>query len=336
VRRELVRLALPFREPYRTATGELAVRELLLLRLVGEDGVVGHGEAAPLEGYDGVPLAACAAALARGLPGPPQAGAAEELARLDLEARRTGRALCAGERQRVEVNRTLPAAAPERCAELAAAGARGGYRCFKVKVGLPDDLDRVAAVRAAIGPEPALRLDANGAWGVEEAVARLRELEPHGLELVEQPCRTLAELVEVRSRAGVRVAADESIATAADVAEAAGLGACDAVCVKLQASGGLAGARAAIRGAREHGLDAYLASTLDGPWGIAAALQLASAEGVGLACGLATLELFDSPLAAALPAPERGSMAVPRGPGAGVEVDGAALAAATVERLELI
>lgn len=331
--REVLRLALPLREAWRTAAGEVAVRELLLLRLAADDGVVGCGEAAPLPGYSGASLGDCARALVAGEPGPPEAAAAEELAAADAAARRAGRPLCAGERRRVRVNRTLPAAKPERCAELAADGVRAGFDCFKVKVGLADDAERVAAVRAALGPGPALRLDANGAWGAAEAVERLRELAPHGIELVEQPCRTLAELAEVRRAAGVRVAADESIAGAADVEEAARLGACDAVCVKLQASGGLAGARAALRAAAEHGLDAYLASTLDGPWGIAAALQLAAAEDVTLACGLATLELFDSPLAAALPAPRGGWIEVPRGPGTGVDVSAAALAAASAERL---
>ena len=67
-----------------------------------------------------------------------------------------------------------------------------------------------------------------------------------------------------------------------------------------------------------HGLDAFLSSTLDGPWGIAAALQLAAAERVQLACGLATLELFDAALALALPPPADGLLVVPQGPGLGL------------------
>ena len=56
------------------------------------------------------------------------------------------------------------------------------------------------------------------------------------------------------------------------------------------------------------GWRAFLSSTLDGPWGIAAALQLAAAEDLSLACGLATLELFDARIAPALPAPRRGTL----------------------------
>jgi L-alanine-DL-glutamate epimerase-like enolase superfamily enzyme len=74
-----------------------------------------------------------------------------------------------------------------------------------------------------------------------------------------------------------------------------------------------------------------VSSTLDGPWGIAAALQLAAAEGISLHCGLATLELFDAALGAALPAPERGRLAVPPGPGLGIEVSEEAIAEVLVE-----
>jgi L-alanine-DL-glutamate epimerase-like enolase superfamily enzyme len=64
---------------------------------------------------------------------------------------------------------------------------------------------------------------------------------------------------------------------------------------------------------------------LDGPWGIAAALQLAAAEGITLHCGLATLGLFDAAIARVLPSPEGGRMEVPAGPGLGVDVSEAAI-----------
>jgi L-alanine-DL-glutamate epimerase-like enolase superfamily enzyme len=80
-------------------------------------------------------------------------------------------------------------------------------------------------------------------------------------------------------------------------------------------------------------MDVFLSSTLDGPWGIAAALQLAAAEELTLACGLATLSLFDSPLARALPAPRAGTLSVPAGPGLGVSIEAEELAAVTLETL---
>ena len=167
-------------------------------------------------------------------------------------------------------------------------------QCFKLKVGRDDDEERVAAVREAIGTWPALRLDANGAWTVDEAVERITALEANDLELVEQPCATLPELAQVRKRVSTPIAADESITGPDDVRAAAAEGACDAVNVKLASCGGVERARAAPSAtAGESGIAAYLSSTFDGPWGISAALQLAAGETFQLACGLATLELFD-------------------------------------------
>ncbi len=336
MRRSLLRLSVPFRQPFVTASGVVGARELLLLRIEDEDGTVGYGEAAPFEPYDGVPLERVEAAL-RGEPGgdaPPQALAAEEMARLDLEGRRTGRPLAEPGAEAIAVNYTLGAGPPEEVAARAAAALHEGYACFKLKVGLPDDDDRVTAVREAIGPWPALRLDANGAWTVAEAIETIERLAVHDLQLVEQPCATLTELAEVRWDTEVPLAADEPITGPGDVRAAAESGACDVVNVKLAPAGGYSGARATLRAASKFGLEAFLSSTLDGPWGIAAALQLAAGQHLPLACGLATLDLFDASIASALPSPSMGLMAVPSGPGLGIEVSDSDLAEVLVEEIE--
>ena len=333
VERSVLRLSIPLREPFVTSSGVVSARELLLLRLEARDGTVGYGEAAPFEPYDGVPLERALAALTGGGGRrPPQARAAEEIARLDLHARQEGRPLAEPRKDSLPVNMTLAAGPPEEVAERARAGAREGYACFKLKVGLPDDPERVAAVREAVGPWPALRVDANGAWSVDDAVRAIRDMEEHDLELVEQPCATLRELAEVRQRVSTPIAADESVGSMRELRRALELEACDVVNVKVAGSGGFRPARELLREARSRGLDAFVSSTLDGPWGIAAALQLAAAEDLTLACGLATLDLFDSPLARALPAPRAGTLAVPTGPGLGVEVASDELAAVTLGR----
>jgi o-succinylbenzoate synthase len=337
MRRSLLRLRIPLRRPFATAGGVVSARELAVIRLEDDEGTPGFGEAAPLEPYDGVSVDQVWEALRGGPPArdaPPQARTAWELAELDLQARRRGRPLGETGADAIPVNLTLPAGPSAEVAEAAAEGLRAGYSCFKLKVGLPDDRDRVAAVREAIGPWPALRLDANGAWDPEEAPARVRRLEPYDLQLVEQPCVRLEDLARVRSLVEVPIAADEPIRGADDVREAARLGACDAVNVKLAGAGGYLPAREALRAARADGLEAWLSSSLDGPWGIAAALQLAASEGISLACGLATLELFDARIARALPSPSGGLMRVPQGPGLGVEVDDEALREVLVEELD--
>lgn len=332
--RRLLWLSIPFLEPFRTASGSVRARDLIVLRLEESDGVVAFGEAAPFEPYDGVPLARVVLAfLHHDVPAPPHVHAADEMAFLDLEGRRLGVPLAEPRSATVPVNFTLAGASPEAVANSASVAATQGYQCFKLKVGVADDEARVAAAREAIGPTALLRLDANGAWSSKEALERIEQLSPYGLEFVEQPCATLEELAEVRRATGVRIAADESVQAAADVLAAADAEACDVVSIKLAPMGGLNAARAAIQAARESGIEPYVSSTLDGPWGIAAALQLASAECIGLHCGLATLELFDAALCAALPSPENGRLAVPPGPGLGIEVPEEAIAEVLVQEL---
>ncbi|MEA2365998.1 MAG: L-Ala-D/L-Glu epimerase [Thermoleophilaceae bacterium] len=334
VERSIVRLSIPLKEPFVTSTGVVSERELLLLRLEARDGFVGYGEAAPFEPYDGVPIERAAAALTGGGGRrPPQARAAEEIAKLDLHARQEDRPLAEPRKDSLPVNMTLAAGPPDEVAERARAGLREGYACFKLKVGLPDDALRLAALREAVGPWPAVRVDANGAWSVDDAVRAIRAIEEFDLEFVEQPCRTLRELAAVRQRVSTPIAADESVATLRELRRAVELEACDVVNVKLAAAGGFGPARELLREARAHGLGAFVSSTLDGPWGIAAALQLAAAEELTLACGLATLDLFDSPLARALPPPRAGTLSVPPGPGLGVSIEGHDLAAVTLETL---
>ena len=147
--------------------------------------------------------------------------------RLDLHARQEERPLAEPRRHALPVNMTLAAGPPEEVAERARAGMSAGYACFKLKVGLPDDVERVAAVREAIGPWPALRVDANGVWSVEDAVHAIRSIEDHDLELVEEPCGSLRELAEVRQRVSTPIAADESIASLRDLRRAVELEACD-------------------------------------------------------------------------------------------------------------
>jgi o-succinylbenzoate synthase len=338
---ELERRALRLKQPLQTSYGEVAERELLLVSLTGEDGITGYGEAAPLEAYDGVSLERAQEALERyaavlasadGLNGAqlvdacrrvddlPPALAAIDLALWDRGARISGKSIASlitdTPQLTVPVNATISAIDRGRAAEQAADAVADGFTCVKLKVGVGDDAGRVASVRAAIGPKVELRLDANGAWDVEQAVATINALAPAGLELVEEPVHGLHAVRAVRERVAVRVAIDE---TAAEHG-ALGAGVADAVCLKISRCGGIGGLLVAATLVRASGAEAYISSTLDGPLGVAAGVHAAAAlasRGPVPHCGLATLPLFagmNNPL------PTRnGRIAVPSGPGLGVE-----------------
>jgi L-alanine-DL-glutamate epimerase-like enolase superfamily enzyme len=325
------------RSPLATSYGEVRERGAYVLTITAPDGVTGSGEAAPLEAYDGVPLEIVGAALERyadvladdrGRTGAelldacravadlPQALAAVDMALWDAAGRRAGRPVCElltdAPLERVPVNATIGATDRAGAAEAAAAAVDDGFECVKVKVGVGDDAARVAAVRRAVGDGVALRVDANGAWTVDEAVAAIDVLGRSGLELVEEPVSGIASLRTVRERVPVRIAMDETVAEHGAIASAAA----DAVCLKVSRAGGISALLAQAALVRATGAEVYLASTIDGPLGIAAAAHCAAALRVELPCGLATLGMLEGdPVDAGALSIHHGRLRVPSGPG---------------------
>jgi o-succinylbenzoate synthase len=318
------------RAPFVTGWGQVDHRELLLLSLRDASGRVGYGEAAPLEPYDGVSLDDvrgalddCQATLTRAsvleppellaqcaqLTVVPHALAAIDLALWDLAARREGRPLWqllgASASPPVEVNYTIGAGDRAGAAEEAGIARAAGFRCVKLKVAVGDDAGRLAAVRAVCGPEMAIRVDANGAWSLGEAVAALRVLAPAGIELCEEPVHGYEAIEELSGATRVPLALDES----AQLAGAFDRRRCQAVCLKIGLCGGISGLLEAARRARRVGYEVYLASEIDGPLGIAAALHAACVLGPARPSGLATLRMFEGrpdpfpPTAGQLPVP---------------------------------
>jgi o-succinylbenzoate synthase len=201
-------------------------------------------------------------------------------------------------RGRIPINATVPAVGPEQAHRIAASS---GCRTAKVKVAdspssLPADIERLEAVRDALGPAGLIRCDANGAWDVDTAVATIGVLDraAGGLEYVEQPCRSIEELALVRRRVDVRVAADESIRRAADPLRVAVAEAADVAVLKATPLGGV---RRALRVAEACGLPCVVSSALETSVGLAAGLALAGAlPSLEFACGLGTLSLLSSDL----------------------------------------
>ena len=220
-------------------------------------------------------------------------------------------------RSRIPVNVTVPAVPPD---EAHAIVAGSGCRTAKVKVAEPgqtlaDDVERVAAVRDALGPEGRLRVDANAAWDVASASLALTRLAAYGLEYAEQPVATLDEMAELRSRVTVPLAADESVRTAKDPLRIAGLAAADVLVLKVQPLGGV---HRALEIADAAGLPVVVSSALETSVGLAAGLAFAAAlPELPYACGLATASLLggdvvtdplvpvDGEIAVRRPAPDR-------------------------------
>jgi o-succinylbenzoate synthase len=343
---EVLPYALPFREPYVTAVGSLARREMVLLRLRSDEGLVGLGEAVPLSLRGGTSLAQVAAELtqlgerdaldeatlrgdALSLSAPARCAALTAL--LDLRGKRAaaeGHA-AAGASTPVRCNATLIAGDPASVVAAAERWAADGFSTFKLKLGGGDEAATVRAVREALGPRARIRIDVNGAWDVETAKRTLGELEPYEVELAEQPVPSLEEAMEVARSTSIPLAGDESIESRGDAERATAMEACRMTGVKLSKVGG---PEEAIEIAEV--LPAYMSSALDGPVGIAAAAQVAATlseaaegEGIDLAHGLATQRLFASTVAATECELCGDMLHPPSGPGLGVEIDEAALTA---------
>ncbi len=237
--------------PLTTRFRGITVREGLLL-----EGPAGWGEFCPFPEYDDVEAR-------------PWLAAAREAAELGWPE---------PVRDRVPVNCIVPAVGPDHAQRIVRAS---GCRTAKVKVAdepgsLPADLERVAAVRDALGPGGAVRVDANARWSVDEAVAAIRALDraAGGLQYVEQPCAELAELAAVRRRVSVPIAADESIRRAEDPLAVAVAGAADVAVLKCAPLGGV---RRALAVAQACGLPCVVSSALQTSVGLAAEVALAGA-----------------------------------------------------------
>jgi o-succinylbenzoate synthase len=208
----------------------------------------------------------------------------------------------------VPVNVTVPAVGPEQAHAIVVAG---GCTTAKVKVAEPgqdlaEDQARLEAVRDALGDSGWVRIDANGAWSVDDAVAAIGVLDKAagGLEYVEQPCASVEELAAVRRAVDVPIAADESIRRPEDPYRVRDLEAADIAVLKVQPLGGV---RACLRIAEEIGLPVVVSSALETSVGIAAGLALAAAlPELPYACGLATVQLLVADVVAEPLLPEGG------------------------------
>jgi len=341
---EILRSEVPLRKPLRGRDAVVRARSVRVLRLRSDDGNHGLGEASAVtwlspasnDRVDSqletlVRTIRMEKPLAEDLAGSSFVRASAAAVRcalttalVDVEARRSGLSVArllgaSKDPHAVPVSALLGAAAPVAMASEASRLAGRGFDCFKIKIGsdaLELDLRRVVAVRAAIGAQASIRLDANGAWGVEEAVPALERLAATRPEFVEEPLRDAGCVAELEQ--STLVALDESVATIRDLERAIARGGFRALVLKLERVGGPLAAMAMAELAARAGIDVVVTDSIEGPVGRAAALHVAAAaaerSGKAVAAvGLGGLFFLDD--GAAAPA----SVDV-HGPGLGVEL----------------
>jgi muconate cycloisomerase len=281
---EPILVDVPLREPVHGVHGITSVQRSVLVRVASDDGIEGWGNVDPSPGYsamsaaeihdtirrfaptlvgaDPFNLRRALALMDREAPGRYEAIAAVEMALVDLKARALGlpvHSLLGGRvKDEVTFNAWIGTVPPDQAAREATGWLARGFRSAKIKVSgaAPDGIDRVAAVRAAVGSRMALRVDFNESLTGAEAVPFIRHLEPFDLTLVEQPIPRgeIAGLAEIRRAIRIPLMADESVTGPASLVEIIRREAADLVKVKVMKQGGLLRTLAMVECAAAAGL----------------------------------------------------------------------------------
>jgi len=347
---EVFRTSLQCHKPFQTASVRSESCQTLQVRLRTHNGLTGVGEAVPKPRLTGETLEGCEAALrdllwpaiegmdARGVEdlhnamnretvGHSSARAALDVAVHDLLARAAGIPLhlfLGGTRRRVMTDFSIGLGSPAEAAAEARRQVEAGFRAIKLKVGLdPDeDAERVRAVRAAIGPDLGLRVDANEGWTFSEALRALKRMEPCDLEMVEQPLVRwdLEGMARLRGRVNVPLVADEALQTPRDALRIVESGAADILNLKLMKCGGIHPARQIVALARAGGLGLMVGGMVDESGiSVAAGASLAAAATFDFADLDADLLLRDDLCSGNGPGLEDSRRILADRPGLGVE-----------------
>jgi o-succinylbenzoate synthase len=340
-RAEAVRVRVPFVTPIRTGAGEWTHRESWIVLLFDEAGRVGLGEAALGIGAGesagaelGRQVREAIERLGRGqaLPDGAEPSLAGALDAAVLGLRRDP--FAGGAAASVALNATVGYLSVDETVTEALAAVAAGFGTLKMKVGPEGDtaelVERVAAVREAVGATIQLRLDVNGAWDIDVARERIAAVAAYDIEYVEQPVAPgdPNSLAGVRSGSPVRIGADESVSSVEAARELLALRAADVLVIKPVRVGGPTAARQIAALAAAEGVPVVLSTLFETGVGIATALAVA-AGCVPMAHGLATAHLLESDLLLSPLEIKGGRMALP----ARLELDEEAVGRFAVERV---
>jgi L-Ala-D/L-Glu epimerase len=353
---------IPLRHPLTTAHSTLTTRQGAMLEILTAEGITGRGEIAPLPDFGGAHLDDALTALHHSpivsallgqeldealaylsrtgdsLPASTLCGL--EIALLDALAQTQQcsiskllmqRSPCIVPRTHIHVNAVIGASTPKDAVNDALAAIASGFGCLKLKLGLglKTDIERVYAVREAIGPAVQLRLDANEAWNFGQAYAILTACAPLAIQYVEQPLPAddLLGMHHLRQAVSIPIAADESIDSYASACRVLAARAADVLIIKPQLVGGLYVSRRIIQETTEYSVKCVITSMIETGIGVIATLHLVAASPeVTLACGLATLPMLEDDLVTEPLPLHNGMLAVPTGAGLGVDLDRHAMA----------
>lgn len=305
-------ISLPLVRPFKTALRTVEAVNDIVVRVIADDGSVGYGEAPPtavitgdttgsilcavrdfirpaLVGMDLDDLDAVMAKLDGCMVHNTTPKAAVDMALYDLWAKAQGKPLyqlLGGARTSFKTDITISVNPVDQMVADSLDAVRQGFDILKIKVGKEGlaDVERMAAIRAAVGPEVKLRVDANQGWTAEQSVAIIRAMEDKGLdiELVEQPvpAHDLAGLKAVTAAVDTPILADEAVFSYYDAANLIEQKAADLINIKLMKTAGIHNALKICRMAEEHGVECMIGCMLESRLSVAAAAHLAAGQSI--------------------------------------------------------
>lgn len=351
---EIIPIELPLIEPFIISYGAAATVESVLVRVTDRGGATGWGESTPdqtvtgetpasvlrdlreiaglaLLGFDARRRDLATAELERLLPHSPTARCALDIALHDLAGRRAGIpmwALLGGSKSTLQISRVVSMRDPEQMAADARRHVRDGFTTVKLKVGQKDDvatdIERVRQVRAAIGPDIGIKIDANQGWGdAETAIEAMRALQAFAPDFIEQPVdrRDLEGLAAARTGSGARTMVDEACCSPADMLRVVALEAADLVNIKLMKTGGLYPALAVDAIARAAGIGAQIGTMVESSIASAAGLHFAASRGNVQTVEMGGPIMLAEDIGTVRSWYEARTISVPDAPGLGIEVD---------------
>ncbi len=194
--------------------------------------------------------------------------------------------LLGGYRDELETDLTVSVNDAETMANDAVEGIKRGFKTLKIKVGkdYAGDLERLRAVRAAVGSDIKIRVDANQGWTADQAIEIIRKFEDEslGIELVEQPvvAHDFAGLKRVTDNVSTKILADESVFSVADAVEIIKTHSADMINIKLMKTAGIYQALKICAVAEEYGVECFMGCMLESKLSVAASSHLSAAKAV--------------------------------------------------------
>ena len=306
------RISVPLRVPFKTALRRVDSVEDVIVEIHTDTGAVGYGEAPPtgvitgdttgaiigalkdhiiktIIGRDVDDFEALTDSVQKCIIHNSSAKAAVDMALWDLYGQLYNipvYKLLGGSKDKIVTDITISVNSPEEMARDAITAINRGYDTLKVKVGVNPKLDveRLSAIRNAIGSRAKLRIDANQAWKPQEAVRILNQMQEQGLdiELVEQPviAHDIEGLKYVTERSYVPVLADESVFSPLDAMKIIQSGAADLINIKLMKCGGITPALKIADAASIMGVECMLGCMLEAKVSVNAAVHVACAKSI--------------------------------------------------------